>query len=78
MTSYMSLRYCPVPLQVTQLYMSWSSSNAAGIAPLRQLVGAQRTFIKAQQTEPATVRLYILLQTGRLAIIMQDGIIIQM
>ena len=39
-------------LQVTQVYLSWTSPNAAGIAPIRQLVGAQRNFIKSQQSLP--------------------------
>ena len=38
---------------MTQVYLSWSDSNAVGIAPRRQLVGVQRTFIKSG--ESATV-----------------------
>ena len=39
-------------MQVTQVYLSWTSLNVAGIAPIRQLVGAQRNFIKSQQSLP--------------------------
>ncbi|CAI8019313.1 Probable beta-glucosidase D [Geodia barretti] len=38
--------------EVTQVYLSWTSPNVAGIAPIRQLVGAQRNFIKSQQSLP--------------------------
>jgi beta-glucosidase len=35
--------------EVTQVYLSWASPIYAGVAPIRQLVGAQRNFVKTQQ-----------------------------